>query len=127
MGALISKPTQPQRSKDQIAARLKLHERSTGTTKDSCKEHNISEAAFYAARKKYGAGKSIQQLASSFSPLTQPVLNTVPTALFAVVGEIKIYQAVAPDYHFYQKRHCGFNRPTCLLSLYRGNRHEKIH
>lgn len=98
MGALISKPAQPRRSKDQIAALLKLHERSTGTTKDFCKEHNISEAAFYAARKRYGAVKSIQQQASSFTPLTQPVFNTVPTALFAVVGEIKIYQAVPPDY-----------------------------
>ena len=95
----MSKAAQPRRSKEQITALLKLHERSTGTTKDFCRQHNISEGAFYAARKRYHGSKLAgQQQGSGFTPLAQPVFNTEQTVLFAAVGEIKIYQAVPPDY-----------------------------
>ena len=99
MEQLTDKSVQPRRSKEQTALLLELYESHTGTTKDFCKAHNISEAAFYAARKRHSLkSKEVKQQVSGFTPLTQPVFNTVPTALFAVVGEIKIYQVVAPDY-----------------------------
>ena len=94
----MSKAAQPRRSKEQITALLKLHERSTGTTKDFCRQHNISEGAFYAARKRYHGSKVAGQQVPGFTALSQPAGSAVSTGLFAEVGQIKIYQAVPPDY-----------------------------
>lgn len=99
MEQLTDKPVQPRRSKEQTALLLELYESHTGTTKDFCKQHDISEGAFYAARKRHSLkSKEVKQQVSGFTALTEPVFKVVHTSLFASVGEIKIYQAVTPDY-----------------------------
>jgi hypothetical protein len=99
MEQLNNKAAQPRRRKEQIALLLKLHESHTGTTKDFCKQHNISEGAFYAARKRHSIQSTrTQQQGSGFTALTQPAFKAAHAGLFASVGEIKIYQAVTPGY-----------------------------
>ncbi len=99
MEQVNDKSAQPRRSKEQTALLLELYESYTGTTKDFCKQHNISEGAFYAARKRHSLkAKEVKQQGSGFTALTQPAFKVPHTSLFASVGEIKIYQAVTPDY-----------------------------
>lgn len=81
------------RSKEQIASLLKLYENHTGTTRNFCKQHNLSETAFYVARRRYSVkAKEGEQQGTGFTALTRSVSKTVHTGLFAEVGETRIYQ-----------------------------------
>ena len=87
------------RTREQILQILSLYEKSQGlTVKEFCRQHNISEGSFYSFRSRYGFKNKAKDKTGGFIAIAPPMLKDSPTALFAEVNGIKIYQAVSADY-----------------------------
>ena len=86
------------RSRQEIAQLLKEYDKSQGmTAKDFCQKHQISEGAFYSARKRQRSKKDEPQK-SGFIALQPPAGKERPGVLFAEVKGIRLYQAVPVEY-----------------------------
>ena len=68
------------------------------SVKDYCALHQITEGAFYAARKRHRAKRKTKQKPSGFIAISQPLSKEPSAALFAEVNGIRLYQAVSADY-----------------------------
>ena len=87
------------RRREQMLELLSAFDKSQGlSVKSFCKLHQISEASFYSARKRYRAVTSAAKVSSGFIALTQAVMKDPSGALFAEVGGIKLYRPVPADY-----------------------------
>ena len=93
-----------QRTQQQIKALLEMYHSTTGITiKQFCEQHSIAEGTFYGWHKRYrhelrATGSDSH---SAFIPLRLNPASQVqpsPSALFAQVGAISIYQPVEADY-----------------------------
>ena len=87
------------RTREQILQIIAEYERSQGlTVKEFCRQHGISEGAFYSFRNRYGFKQQSKDKTGGFIAITTPLRKDATSALFAEVNGIKIYQAVPADY-----------------------------
>ena len=87
------------RSKDQMLELLDEFDKNPGmTVKAFCQYYKITEGSFYAARKRYRAARTSQQMRSGFISIPSPLFNGTAGSLFAEVNGIKLYQAVSADF-----------------------------
>ena len=87
------------RSKAQMRELLKEFYKNDGVTvKAFCQNHNITEGAFYTARKRYRSARTLQEKRSGFIAIPSPAINGSAGSLFAEVNGIRLFQAVPADY-----------------------------
>ena len=80
------------RSKADILRMLQEQAQSGENIKSFCAMHGIAGGTFHRWKQKYGAGEDVT--ASGFAPV-----HILPEAgLFAIVGNIRIYQPVSAAY-----------------------------
>jgi hypothetical protein len=87
------------RNKAQMQELLSEFDKDHGlSVKEFCALHQITEGAFYAARKRHRAKRKTKQKPSGFIALAQPTSKEPSATLFAEVNGIRLYQAVSADY-----------------------------
>jgi hypothetical protein len=92
------KPVKIKRTRQEVAQLLREFDKSQGiTAKDFCQKHQISEGAFYSARKRQRS-KNEEPQKSAFIPLPPPAGKERSGVLFAEVKGIRLYQAVPAEY-----------------------------
>jgi hypothetical protein len=92
------KPVKIRRTRQEISQLLREYDKSPGmTAKDFCQKHQISEGAFYSARKRQ-ASKKGDSRKSGFIALQPPAGKERSGVLFAEVKGIRLYQAVPAEY-----------------------------
>jgi hypothetical protein len=92
------KPIKIRRSHQQITQLLKEYDKSQGiTVKDFCQKHQISEGAFYSARKRNRSTNG-EPRKSGFIAFQPPAGKEPSGMLFAEVKGIRLYQAVPAEY-----------------------------
>jgi hypothetical protein len=98
MEQTATKPANIRRTRQEIAQLLTEFDKSQGmTAKDFCRKHQISEGAFYSARKRQ-ASKKGDSRKSGFIALPPPAGKERSGVLFAEVKGIRLYQAVPAEY-----------------------------
>jgi hypothetical protein len=86
------------RTRQEIAQLLREYDKSQGiTAKDFCQKHQISEGAFYSARKRQRS-KNDEPQKAGFIALQPPAGKERSGVLFAEVKGIRLYQAVPAEY-----------------------------
>jgi hypothetical protein len=92
------KPVKIRRTRQEISQLLKEFDKSQGmTAKDFCQKHQISEGAFYSARKRHRSTKR-ELRKPGFIALQPPSGKERSGILFAEVKGIRLYQAVPAEY-----------------------------
>jgi len=92
------KPVKIRRTRQQITQLLRAYDKSEGiTVKDFCRKHDISEGAFYSARKRHRP-KNAEPRTSGFIAFQPPAAKESASVLFAEVKGIRLYQAVPAEY-----------------------------
>ena len=91
-------PIKIRRTRQEITQLLREFDKSQGmTAKDFCQKHQISEGAFYSARKRQRSKKDEPQK-SGFIALQPPAGKERSGVLFAEVKGIRLYQTVPAEY-----------------------------
>jgi|SRR6185437_3591500 len=86
------------RTRQEIVQLLREYDKSQGmTAKEFCQKHQISEGAFYSARKRQRS-KNDEAQKSGFIALQPPAGKERSGVLFAEVKGIRLYQAVPAEY-----------------------------
>jgi hypothetical protein len=92
------KPIKIKRTRQEITQLLREYDKSQGmTAKEFCQKHQISEGAFYSARKRHRSTKGAPEK-SGFISLQLPAGKERSGVLFAEVKGIRLYQAVPAEY-----------------------------
>jgi hypothetical protein len=87
------------RNKAQMLELLQEFDKDHGlSVKEFCTLHQITEGAFYAARKRNRSKSKSKQKPSGFITIAQPLSKGSSAVLFAEVNGIRLYQAVSADY-----------------------------
>lgn len=86
----------PRRTSQQIKLLLKEFTQANLSTKEFCILHALSEAAFYKWRSRYADGPSANK--NTFIQLKSSSVLAGPSALFAEVKGIRLYQPVSACY-----------------------------
>jgi|GEM_PF-794908 len=99
MNEQTSSPAIVRRSSEELIHLVTLYERSVPrlTVKKFCIQHQITESAFYSAKRRYGVRNKAAR-ASGFTAIHTSPPPPPGSTLFARVGEISLYQPVGPDY-----------------------------
>ena len=91
-------PIKIRRTRQEITQLLREFDKSQGmTAKDFCQKHQITEGAFYSARKRQ-ASKKGDSGKPGFIALQPPAGKERSGVLFAEVKGIKLFQAVPAEY-----------------------------
>jgi hypothetical protein len=91
--------TVSRRSKEELLELLSEYNKSQPmTVKAFCRLHQISEASFYTARKRYKPAKISKKQSFRFISIDRPAFNSTAATLFAEVNGIRLYQVVPADY-----------------------------
>jgi hypothetical protein len=92
------KSIKSKRTRQEMAQLLREYDKSQGmTAKDFCRKHQISEGAFYSARKRQRS-KNEEPQKSGFIAMQPSAGKERSGVLFAEVKGIKLYQAVPAEY-----------------------------
>jgi hypothetical protein len=95
----LNTATVRRRNKAQMLELLQEFDKNHGlSVKNFCSLHEITEGAFYAARKRYRSKSKSKQKPSGFIAIAQPSFKASSAVLFAEVNGIRLYQAVSADY-----------------------------
>jgi len=91
-------PIKIRRTRQEITQLLREFDKSQGmTAKDFCQKHQITEGAFYSARKRQDSKKG-DSGKPGFIALQPPAGKERSGVLFAEVKGIRLYQAVPAEY-----------------------------
>jgi hypothetical protein len=92
------KSIKSKRTRQEMAQLLREYDKGQGiSAKDFCQKHQISEGAFYSARKRQRS-KNEEPQKSGFIAMQPPAGKERSGVLFAEVKGIKLYQAVPAEY-----------------------------
>ena len=92
------KSIKSKRTRQEMAQLLREYDKSQGiSAKDFCRKHQISEGAFYSARKRQRS-KNEEPHKSGFIAMQPPAGKERSGVLFAEVKGIRLYQAVPAEY-----------------------------
>lgn len=98
MSSKLNKPVRIRRTESEICSLMGMFDKGGMTIKDFCELHIISDATFYNWRKKYPPIKTASSEGFIEIIPSLPSRALPEERLFAKVGEIYLYQPVAPDY-----------------------------